>query len=110
MSSWFKPKHWFRILQRLDALEQAVTDLKQEKHAMSEELDTLIARVSEIETVADSAIELLGGLKQELDDALASSDPPAALAALSERLELQTQELADAITANTPAADEPPLV
>lgn len=82
-------------LSQLSALSERIT-------AMSEALDTLITRVSEIETVADSAIELLAGLKASLDEAIASGDP-AALAQLSERLGAQSEELAQAIMANTPA-------
>jgi glycerol-3-phosphate acyltransferase PlsX len=36
--------------------------------------------------VVDSAVELLNGLKERLDAALASSDPPAAIKALSDEL------------------------
>lgn len=70
---------------------------------MSEQLDTLTARVAAIETVGDSAILLLSELKADLDAALANQDM-GAIQALSDRLAAQTQELADAITANTPAA------
>jgi hypothetical protein len=69
---------------------------------MSAQLDDLVTKVDAIETVADSAIALLTGLKTKLDEAIASGNP-AALTALSERLGAQAQELADAVTANTPA-------
>ena len=55
---------------------------------MSEAMDTLITRVSEIETVADSLIEAFKGVKALLDEAIAANDP-AALQALSERLAAQ---------------------
>lgn len=70
---------------------------------MAQELDTLITRVSEIETVADSAIALLADLKARLDAAIAAGDMTA-LVELSERLGAQTDELAQAIIHNTPAA------
>ena len=81
----------------------AVTRIEEKVNRMSVELDTLVARVTEIESVGDSAIVLLGDLKTKLDEAIASDDKDALLA-LSERLGAQTQELADAISANTPAA------
>jgi regulator of replication initiation timing len=81
----------------------AVTRIEEKVNRMSIELDTLVARVTEIESVGDSAIVLLGDLKTKLDEAIASDDKDA-LVALSERLGAQTQELADAISANTPAA------
>lgn len=80
----------------------AVTRIEEKVNRMSVELDTLVARVTEIESVGDSAIVLLGDLKTKLDEAIASDDKDALLA-LSERLGAQTQELADAISANTPA-------
>ena len=69
---------------------------------MSVELDTLVEKVTAIETVGDSAVTLLHELKVRLDEAIASDDREALLA-LSDRLGAQTAELADAITANTPA-------
>ena len=80
----------------------AVCRLEAEVKRMSIELDTLIERVSAIETVGDSAITLLAELKAKLDEAIASDDKDA-LVELSERLGAQTQELADAIAVNTPA-------
>lgn len=68
---------------------------------MSETLDNLTARVAEIETVGDAAIELLQGLKAQLDAAIAGGDM-GAVQELSDRIGAQSQELADAIAANTP--------
>lgn len=84
-----------------------LTALSAQVEAMSEALTTLTDRVSEIETVADSAIALLGGIKAALDEAIAANDP-AALSALSERLAAQTDELALAVAANTLADPENP--
>jgi hypothetical protein len=83
----------------------AITRVEQKVNLMSMELDTLISRVAEIETVGDSAIALLNDLKLKLDEALASGNT-AELQALSDRLGAQTAELAAAITANTVAEDE----
>lgn len=66
-------------------------------------LDTLKTEVAETTTVMASAVALLQGLKAKLDEAIASGDP-AALAALSAELDTNTNALAAAITANTPAA------
>jgi hypothetical protein len=89
---------------KLDQIIATLKPLLRGYIAMSEELDTLVERVSSIETVGDSAIVLLNELKGKLDEAIATDDK-AALQALSDRLGAQTQELADAITANTPAAE-----
>lgn len=69
-------------------------------------LDDLKGQVARNTTVTQSAVTLLQGLKQKLDDAIASGDP-AQLQALSDQLGKDDQALADAITANTPAAPTP---
>ena len=63
-------------------------------------LDTLEVEVSETTTVMASAVALLQGLKAKLD---AAGTDPVKLAALSEALDTNTNALAAAITANTPA-------
>lgn len=88
---------------RLRAIAQSLSSIHKRLMIMSEQLQTLTERVAAIETVGDSAIELLNGLKADLDAAIASGDEDA-LAALSERLGAQTAELAAAVAANTPAA------
>ncbi len=47
---------------------------------MSVELDTLVEKVTAIETVGDSAVTLLHDLKVRLDEAIESADPEALLA------------------------------
>jgi hypothetical protein len=70
---------------------------------MANELDALKAAVEQNQTVTASAITLLQGLKQKLDEAIASGDP-AKLHDLSAELGQSTDALAAAITANTPAS------
>jgi hypothetical protein len=91
------------VVQRLDRILALLRQSLRGISHMSVELDTLVEKVTAIETVGDSAITLLNDLKIKLDEAIVSDDRDA-LVALSDRLGLQTQELADAITANTPAA------
>ncbi len=81
-----------------------LTRLKLKK--MSDQLEALKAEVTAVETVEDSAIALIGGLKTALDAAIAKQpeDDGAALTELSNSLEAKKQELAASITANTPAA------
>ena len=69
---------------------------------MAGELAALQAAVAAEDTVIDSAIVLLQGIKAALDAAIASNDP-AALSALSADIGTKTQALSDAIVANTPA-------
>jgi len=65
--------------------------------------DKLHADVSANTDAVQSAVTLLGGLKAQLDAAIASGDP-AQLQALSDQLESNTQTLAAAVAANTAAA------
>lgn len=68
---------------------------------MAQELDDLKAAVAKEAEVGQSAITLLNGLKAALD---AAGTDPAALKALSDQLGSESQALADAVIANTPAA------
>jgi hypothetical protein len=67
---------------------------------MAADLSQLTQRVTDIETVSESVLELVAGLKAELD---AAGTDQVALTALSDRLGVEAGRLADAVTANTPA-------
>ena len=69
------------------------------------DLTQLTTDVQNNATVIGSAVTLLQGLKQQLD---AAGTDATKLAALSSSLEAQTQSLADAVAANTPASTTPP--
>jgi hypothetical protein len=71
---------------------------------MSEQLDKLTAEVAENKTVMQSAVTLLQGLKQRLDEA---GTDAAKLSELSADLDANTNALAAAVTANTPVENEP---
>jgi hypothetical protein len=73
----------------------------QKVNSMSASLDDLADKVAATKTVAQSAVVLIQGLKAQLD---AAGTDPAKLKALSDSLADTDQQLADAITANTPAA------
>lgn len=70
---------------------------------MSEQLDKLTQEVAENKTVMASAVTLLQGLKQRLDEAGTDATK---LAELSAELDSNTNALAAAVTANTPAENE----
>lgn len=70
-------------------------------------IDDLTAAVARDTDVDASAITLLNGLKAQLDAAIAAGDP-AALQALSDQLGTNASALADAVSANTPAATGTP--
>lgn len=91
-------------LSRIEAVLGNLNNLltTMEHHIMSA-LDDLQAAVTAESTVIDSAVALLSGLKVQLDAAIAAGNP-AALTQLSTDIGAATQKLADAVTANTPAA------
>ena len=68
---------------------------------MSKELDALTAKVTEATAVEESAIVLINGLSAQI---VALKDDPAALQALADSLDAESQKLGAAVAANTPAA------
>ena len=66
---------------------------------MANELADLTTQVTETNTVIDSAVVLIQGLKAKLD---AAGTNPVALKALSDSLNTSEQALAAAVVANTP--------
>ena len=63
-------------------------------------LDEVVAEVSEITTVVDSAIALIKSIKEKLD---AAGTDPAKLAEIRNQLDAKGNELAAAVAANTPS-------
>jgi chromosome segregation ATPase len=86
-----------------DKLFTEIKSINQKLSTMGQELQTLQQEVAENNTVMQSAITLLQGLKQRLDDA---ATDPAALKQLSDELDANTNALAAAVAANTPAQNE----
>lgn len=95
--------HYFHIDKDLADLAktvvQAVLEQNKKLNKIMAALEDLQAKVETSATVTDSAVILLKGLKDALDKA---GTDPAKLKALSDQLGTNTQELADAIKANTP--------
>lgn len=92
------------ILRRLVSLENKVDLLGVE---LMKELDDLKAQVTACTTEIDSAKTLLVGLKTALDAAIAALPDKSQLVELSTQLATKTQELTDAVVANTPSAPTP---
>jgi hypothetical protein len=88
------------VLARLDQLDSKIGRwfIK-----MAGELDALKAQIEKTVSVEQGAITLLNGLKTELDQIIANNNL-SQLVTLRNNLDAQTQALADAITANTPAS------
>ena len=81
-------------------------------HIIMKELEDLQTEVAKVVSVEKSAVTLLGGLKVQLDAAIAASitaGNPTALNQLSADLTAQTDALAASITANTPIVPAAPV-
>lgn len=89
-------------IDRLDGIQESINRMELK---MSKEMDDLAAAVAADTAVDQSAITLLGGLKQMLD---AAGVDKAKLAELSAMLGSNRDALAAAVAANTPASDPPP--
>ena len=87
-----------------DQLNRILDAINQIGMKMANELADLTAQVAQTNTVIDSAIILIQGIKAALD---AAGTNPAALKALSASLDTSEQALAAAVAANTPAATAP---
>lgn len=78
---------------------------------MSAALDRLKAEIAENKTVTDSVLALVQSVSTQLrelsDKVKAGEASEAEIAALADELDANTNALAGAVTANTPAADEP---
>lgn len=86
------------------ALEAA--NLATETETMAS-IDELKREVEEQTTVIDGAVAAIAGLKQQVADALAGAGvDQATIDALTAQIDSQTNKLANAIAANTDAADE----
>lgn len=90
-----------QILHQVLQIGIDIKSLKKQGGLIMTDLTQLQAAVQKDTDVDTSAMTLLKGLKDALD---AAGTDPVALKSLSDQLGSNSQALADAITANTPAA------
>ena len=88
---------------RIDQVLAKLSAIMVKEDQMAGELDALKAAVEAENTVIDSAITLLNGLKTALDAAIAAGNPQA-LTDLSTEIGAKAQALSDAVVQNTPVA------
>jgi chromosome segregation ATPase len=88
----------------LDRIEQKLQQILSKENTMSQELDALISEVARNTTVEKSALAAIQGLSAKLADA---GNDPVKLAKLRADLAANDDELAAAVSANTPAATPP---
>lgn len=77
---------------------------------MAADFSPLVNEVSELTTVADSAVALMDGFQSRLDAAIAADNlsDNSNVAKFAADFGAQKTKLADAVARNTVAADEPP--
>lgn len=94
------------------ATKADIDRLTERLEKMANTLDDILNDVSAESTLEDSIITLLNGISQQLKDALAGTTLPTAVQekvdAAFTALEANKAKLAAALTANTPAAPQPP--
>lgn len=88
---------------QLDRIEHKLNRLLKLEEVQMSTLDDLTAQVQKNSDVEESAVLLIQGIAKQLADAIAAGNP-AALTALQAQLSKSADDLAAAITANTPAA------
>jgi replication-associated recombination protein RarA len=89
------------VLHNQQVIYRQLVQINLKEDIQMADLSALQTAVEATTTVEQSAIELLGQLAQMLRDA---ATDPAAIQALATQLDTKKAELADAVTANTPAA------
>lgn len=89
---------------QLDRIESQLKQNFQQEKQMSQTLDELQAEVSRDGEVVSSAVTLLTGLTTKINELIAAGNNDPALAALRDSLKTNTDSLASAVAANTPAA------
>lgn len=90
---------------KLKEIMAGIKSLNSKSEKMGQELDNLTKEVAEAKTVMASALTLIKGFKQKLDDAIAAGNP-AKLTELSTELDASSNELAAAVAENTAASTE----
>lgn len=104
-----------RTLKLLQKVADTLVDIHQSNtqllNAINGKVDQIMATIQELAddvaaqaTIVDSVLTLVQGLSQQLADAIANGADPAALQAIKDQLDANTQRLADAVSENTPQA------
>jgi hypothetical protein len=95
---------WERLNARLDQTDLLIARLREIIMAAFDDLQT---KLTSMEGKQDMVVALLGTIHQELVDILATGVTPEKVQALADRIDADTQKLADAAAAN-PDPTPPP--
>lgn len=92
---------WYSdVLDRLDRIERLVRRILKEEKIMAGELEALRAQVAKTTEVDESAVLLIQGLAAKIE---AIKTDPVALQEFANSLKSESDRLAEAVVANTPA-------
>jgi hypothetical protein len=97
---------WWTTFTKSNDASALAALIKMEFAKMSAKIDELRTIVQEARTVQASAVLLIQGLKTKLDEAVAAGDLEQ-VASIAADLHTSTAELANAVSANTAAEQEP---
>lgn len=89
------------VMRRLDALDEKIDLILDRQEIIMATMAELEAAVTRNTDVDESVLTLIAGISQQLKDA---QGDPAQIADIIAKLDANTQKMADAVTANTPAA------
>lgn len=90
----------------LEQAMQIINPIGDKLNKMAISVDDLVTKVTAQGTVIGGAVTLLQNLSQMVKDA---GTDPVKLQAISDALDSQDKQLADAVVANTPASTTPPI-
>lgn len=93
------------ILDVLHRVELKLDLLLKEEHKVTAELQALADQVAQNTNLEQSGIRLIQGLAAQIS---AAADNPQQIRMLTSQLQQSAAALTSAMTANTPAADQPP--
>src|SRR5690348_13468413 len=88
---------------KLDRVLALLGETSKQRGDIMTTLADIKAKVEAETTVEQSAITLMGGLSQQLKDAIANGADPAVLQSIADELDANNASLAAAVSANTPA-------
>lgn len=87
----------------LDLIHKHTHSITRKLDTMADQFDDLRNSVTQLTSVSNSAVALLNDISAKLAAALASGDVSGSIAALKADIDSDTQALANAVAANTPA-------
>lgn len=100
----FDPFGTQRIERALAGMRKALDQLDARTMKMSEALDKMTAAVTKLDSVEASILALVKAMAQQIKDLVAAGAEGPAFSALADDINAKADEIAAAVTENTPSA------